>query len=271
MILAGGHAGAGGAGPLPRRGRGGRPAAAPQHRADLRGRRARRPALLLAGIRRRRQPGPSALTARPCRRRQAARAGRDAGAGHARRPRSTGIVHRDLKPANVLLSRPDGTPKITDFGLAKQLGRRPGQTPDRRHHGHAQLHGPRAGRGARASAIGPAADVYALGAILYELLTGRPPFRAATAAGHAGAGAAPRSRCRRRRLQPKVPRDLETICLKCLQKEPAQALRQRRGPGRRPAPLPAGEPILARPVDVLERAVKWCAGGHTARWPRSAW
>ena len=102
MILAGGHAGAARAGPLPRRGRGGRPPAAPEHRPDLRGRRARRAALLRAGVRRRRQPGRAA-------RRHAAPAAGEAAQlverwpGPCTTPTSSGIVHRDLKPANVLL------------------------------------------------------------------------------------------------------------------------------------------------------------------------
>ena len=87
-----------------------------------------------------------------------------------------GIVHRDLKPANILLT-PDGSLKITDFGLAKSL-EGAAWTSVRCHYGHPKLHGTRAGAG-QGKAIGPATDVYALGAILYEMLTGRPPFTAA--------------------------------------------------------------------------------------------
>ena len=120
-----------------------------------------------------------------------------------------GIVHRDLKPANILLT-PDGTPKVADFGLAKLLNVESGADADRLGPGHAQLHGPRAGRGQDARTIGPAADVYALGAILYELLTGRPPFRGATVLDTLQqvktAEPVPPSR-----LVPGLPRDLETI------------------------------------------------------------
>ena len=169
---------AGRAGPLPHRGRGGRPAAAPQHRADLRGRRARRPAVLLAGVLRRRQPGPEAAPARRCRREAAAplveTLARAVQAAH-----EQGIVHRDLKPANVLLAD-DGTPKITDFGLAKTLDERPGQTQTGAIMGTPSYMAPEQaagdGQGGR-----PGGGRLCAGGDPVRVLTGRPPFKAATA------------------------------------------------------------------------------------------
>jgi tRNA A-37 threonylcarbamoyl transferase component Bud32 len=127
-----------------------------------------------------------------------------------------GVVHRDLKPANVLLAK-DGTPKVTDFGLAKKLDE-VGQTATGAVMGTPSYMAPEQA-GGKSKEVGPHTDVYAMGAILYELLTGRPPFRAATALDTilqvVSDEPVPPSR-----LQRGIPHDLETICLKCLEKDP---------------------------------------------------
>jgi serine/threonine-protein kinase len=128
------------------------------------------------------------------------------------------VIHRDLKPANVLLTE-DGLLKITDLGMAKKLDET-GQTQSGAVMGTPSYMAPEQA-GGKSNEIRPLADVYALGAILYECLTGRPPFKAATALDTIlqvmSDDPVPPSR-----LQPKVPRDMETICLKCLQKEPVK-------------------------------------------------
>jgi WD40 repeat protein/serine/threonine protein kinase len=203
-----------------------------------------------------------------------------------------GVVHRDLKPANVLLQMPNaqcpmpkdepptadgptapsgpldtghgtlvighwalGIPKVTDFGLAKRLDDPAGLTQSGVILGTPSYMAPEL-TGLAGKAIGPAVDIYALGAILYELLTGRPPFVAETPLEtvlqvRAEEPVPPT------RLQRKVPRDLETVCLKCLEKEPARRYATAEALAEDLAHFLAGEPIRARPTPSWERAWKW--------------
>ncbi|HVK14285.1 MAG TPA: protein kinase [Gemmataceae bacterium] len=175
-------------------------------------------------------------------------------AGAAALAHANGIVHRDLKPANILLAA-DGTPKVSDFGLARPIHDGPGLTASGTRVGTPSYMAPEQALG-RSSAARPAVDVYALGAVLYECLTGRPPFRGETAADTERQvvtdDPVPPSR-----LNPRVPRDLETVCLKCLQKDPARRYAGGEALADDLRRFLAGAPVAARRTGVFERAGKW--------------
>ena len=178
-----------------------------------------------------------------------------------------GIIHRDLKPANVLMAtaRHSGTSqtvdlgadsrvvKIADFGLAKKLDEA-GNTASGAVIGTPSYMAPEQA-GGDIKRVGPSADIYSLGAILYECLTGRPPFRAATLMDTIKLvvtnEVVPPS------MLAQVPRDLETICQKCLQKQPARRYPSAQALADDLHRFQSGEPILARPPGVLERLVHW--------------
>lgn len=166
-----------------------------------------------------------------------------------------GVIHRDLKPANILLDRRQ-RPLVTDFGLAKQVSSQSQRTMAGSIVGTPSYMSPEQAAG-HTDQIGPLSDLYSLGAILYELLTGRPPFRAAS----------PFETVRQvldsepvspRVLNESVPRDLETICLKCLQKD----RKTRYGSAQELADeldrYLRGEPIQARPISGPERFWRLC-------------
>ncbi len=166
-----------------------------------------------------------------------------------------GIVHRDLKPANVLIDK-SGQPKVTDFGLAKRSDADSQLTRTGDVMGTPSYMPPEQASG-RLEEIGPLCDVYSLGGVLYALLTGRPPFQAANVV-ETLRQVLERDPVSPRQLNPAVPRDLETICLKCLEKLPrnryGSALELADELGR----YLRDEPIRARPISGRERAWRWC-------------
>jgi WD40 repeat protein len=236
-------------------------------------------------------------------------------ADHAHR---RGVVHRDLKPANILVTRGDAAaaadhptrefrpsqplidleadeagravPKIVDFGLAKSLtDSHPTLTRAGDVVGTPLYMAPEQADG-RAADVGPATDVWALGVVLYELLTGHPPFAGDSAAEtlHQVRTADP---VPPRQLRPKLPRDLDTVCLRCLQKDPRRRYAGAAAVADDLERWGRGEPIAARPVGWLETAGGWArreplaaglvvgliavlaagAGGVVWQWQRAEW
>jgi serine/threonine protein kinase len=161
-----------------------------------------------------------------------------------------GIVHRDLKPANVMLT-PDGTPKIADFGLAKRLDDDSSHTHTGEVLGTPSYMAPEQAEGKK-DQIGPHTDVYALGAILYELLAGRPPFHGKTPLDSLRL-VSTQDPIAPTRYVPTIPRDLEAICLKCLEKSPRQRYASAEALADDLHRFAIGRPVTARHIGLLQR------------------
>jgi serine/threonine-protein kinase len=164
-----------------------------------------------------------------------------------------GILHRDLKPANILLD-PDGQPQVTDFGLARRLEDDARLTMSGERVGSPRYMSPEQARGERA--VTTAADVYGLGATLYELLTGRPPFTSHSM-GEVLREVRETDPPRPRAVRPKIHRDLETICLKCVEKDPGRRYASAQALAEDLERWLRHEPIDARPAGAVLRLRRW--------------
>ena len=166
-----------------------------------------------------------------------------------------GILHRDLKPSNILVD-PLDQPRITDFGLAKQSNSDSNLTLTGQTLGSPAYISPEQGLGA-VSEVGPRSDIYSLGAVLYHLVTGRPPFQGETL--HQILFQTQNLEpIRPRRLNPGVPDDLQTICLKCLEKNPARRYQTSRELADDLGRFLRKEPIVARPIGPAGKVLRWC-------------
>ncbi|MSU61854.1 MAG: hypothetical protein EXS31_05570 [Pedosphaera sp.] len=167
-----------------------------------------------------------------------------------------GILHRDLKPSNILVEAATNQPRVTDFGLAKRLDGESSITVTGQVLGSPNFMPPEQASGARGK-VGRHSDVYGLGGILYYLLTARAPFQGETLETTINQvlnnePLSPRT------LNPSVPQDLETICLKCLEKEPTKRYPTARELGEELGRFLKDEPIHARPIKRVERVWRWC-------------
>lgn len=168
---------------------------------------------------------------------------------------SQGIVHRDLKPANILIDT-DGTPRVTDFGLAKRTFTNEGLTATGQILGTPSYMSPEQTLG-KSEQVGPASDVYSLGALLYASLTSQPPFRASSIP-ETLRQVAEKEPPSPRTINSEVPLDLEIICLKCLRKDPAERYADAFQVHAELQRFLDGEPIQARPLPWWSRLWKWC-------------
>ncbi len=174
-------------------------------------------------------------------------------AGAVQYAHENGIIHRDLKPQNVLIDVL-GRARVTDFGLAKRLEGDSGLTATGQVMGTPGFMPPEQAQGR--SDVGPPADIYSLGAVLYATLTGRPPFQAASAMDTL-LQVLEREPVPPRQMNPAIPRELETICLKALEKDPSRRYETARGLAEDLGRWSRGEPIRARRASMAERAWKW--------------